>query len=252
VFVSSIRMTENAGRPISIFRCQPDSRTTVDILDHCAGIFPNGDVFGERAILADGSWGKYLGVSFSQFRAKCLKFAAAVPLNFRELHSRNPFPNCTAWQIASFGCHYCGAVLVPISESINSDTMRHIIEHSECQLLVIHGRQVDLIPHIFKEQPAIPIVVISAVGYDRLITFDNFLQRGESFNQFSPYTPRPLTLPSSFTPAAWTSCPKAVSSPMRTSLLAQPGLHPSGPAFPDLTLTSLFCRLPTSMSLNAS
>jgi hypothetical protein len=78
VYINSLRLLENGSKPIATFRSHPSCYTTTELLDDCAVKYEGNSAVGEREILANGARGKYVWLSFPEFRTKCLQFAAAL------------------------------------------------------------------------------------------------------------------------------------------------------------------------------
>ena len=191
VFINSIRIKENGGFPISTFRCQPDSRTTTALLDRCAVMYEEWDAFGEREVLPDGSSGRYKWVKFPVFRQKCLDFAAGLEsLGVAKGDTVGIFShNCMAWQIAQFGCHYLGAIPVPVYDALGDGAARFIIEHSECKVVVVHAQKLDVAKRLAGEFELLQLVVISNFATEGTVLMDEVIARGRENKSFVRYEP---------------------------------------------------------------
>lgn len=192
VYINSIRMQENGGRPIATFRSQPRSFTMTDILDNCVKAFPDSDCQGERKVNTDGSYGDYKWLSFRQFRQQCLYFAAGMQsLGIKKGDKIGIFSHSSIqWQIVNFSSLYIGAIPVTVSDSFYPDSSKYIINHSKCRMLVLNGLNVDKFKTYMKDLKNLEFVVaISYIKSESIMTFDEIIERGKQFKEFEQYHP---------------------------------------------------------------
>jgi long-chain acyl-CoA synthetase len=128
-------------------------------------------------------------MTYPAFRDECLRFAAALQSIGVSKGDRVALfsHSCAAWQIVHFGCHYCGAVLVPINDVMKNDMIKYMLRHSECKLFVVHGHEAENVREIVPDGSGIPIVLIAALTTGSVMSFEGFLNRGRAFSQFVKY-----------------------------------------------------------------
>ncbi|KAH0789090.1 AMP-binding enzyme family protein [Histomonas meleagridis] len=249
IYINSVRIQENGGRPITSFRCQPNSLTLPELLDNSTKAYFDCDCQGERKVNSDGSYGEYKWLTFAQFRQQCLYFGAGLQSFGIQKGDRIGIysHNCIQWQIAQFGSQYIGAVPVPVSESFCPGSSKFIINHSKCKFLVLHGLNVDKFKQYLHEVDLQYIAAISFVQHEYIMTFDDLIEKGKMHidsGNFVIYHPKPEDTALIMYNSSSSSYPRGCVISHRALIAGATGLSSAG--FSISTNDTYFSYLPLS------
>lgn len=193
IFINSIRLKENGGKPICTFRSQPDSLTVTDILDTSVILYNDLPCMGERLVNNDGSYGKYSWINYSDFRKKCLNFASGLQsIGIRQGDYVGIFsPSCINWQVSFFGCLYIGAIPVTLYDYFGPQANQFIVENSKLSCLIAHSQFLDTVKTILTHTTIEHLILISHLVNPPFISIDEVFEKGAEFTNFQKYKPSP-------------------------------------------------------------
>jgi len=198
IYINSIRIRENGSVPIATFRCSPEAQTTIDILKTVVGKWPNLDGFGERIVNPDGSFGDYQWISWKEFMDMALAFAAGLKdIGVSKGDTVGIYSyNCLHWQITQFACHFIGAILVPVYDSLGPNAASYIVHHAECKLIVTHPTKLEASLKLIGESdtPLKSVILIAnepIPDHPEVLASRMVLEKGKQIKEFVPYSPLP-------------------------------------------------------------
>ena len=141
VYINSIRIHENGGKPISTFRLHPTCQTITSVFDSCCSMFSANSCFGEREICPDGDYGGYKWITYHQFHEICLMFAAGLARRGVKRGDRVGICSrtCLQWQISFIGLLYIGAIPVTVYESFGVEASTFIVNQARCKAIIVHA-----------------------------------------------------------------------------------------------------------------
>ncbi|OHT10613.1 AMP-binding enzyme family protein [Tritrichomonas foetus] len=144
IYINTTRIRENGGRYLSHFSRCPKIETISELFDSSAVVYGDKDCFGERKVNPDGSFGEYQWTSYVKFQEIARSFGNGLSkLGIQKGDRVGIYSiNCLWWQIAQYGCHYIGAVPVPVYDSLGPGAAQYIVQHAECRAIVSHKMNV--------------------------------------------------------------------------------------------------------------
>jgi len=164
VYINSIRKNSQFEDSIDYFDLFPEAETTIDLLNSCVARYGKSPIFGERAILSNGSYSIYSFISFEKFREMVYSFAASLIIkgvkkgDFVSIIA----PNSTHWQVSHFALHLIGAICVPISENSTSAQMKFLLNHADCSTAIVHVSKLSSLQKILPETSVTNLILISS------------------------------------------------------------------------------------------
>lgn len=198
VYINLNRILQNGGKHIATFRSMPDAVTTQMLIKGSSVKYADLECFGEREMLADGSYGKYKWITYKEMYARVLAFAAGLQqlgVGFGDsvgIYSHN----CTYWQLTQYAAHMLGAVAVPVYDSLGAGAASYIVNHAECKVVVVHTTKLESAIQILDE-PNTPLkhllVIGDTVPADRpnVYTCNQVLENGQKVTDFKPTQVKP-------------------------------------------------------------
>lgn len=137
VYISSSRLKENGGIPITTFRNCPEANTLTKLLDTSTVKYGDKDGFGERILNSDGTYGDYKFLSYKEFHQQCLYLAAGMrEVGLKKGDSVGIYSySSVMWQMIFYACQYSGLIPVPIYDSLGPGSAKYIINHAECKAI---------------------------------------------------------------------------------------------------------------------
>ena len=194
VYINSDRIKQNGGIPIATFRSLPEVVTTQQLIRAVAVKYGKSDMFGEREILSDGSFGQYKWISCVDFLKRVNNFAAGLQkLGVKAGDSIGIYScSCLWWVTTEYAAHFLGARIVPVYDSLGPGAASYIINHAECKFVVVNKFKLDNALELMNE-PGIhlqTLIVMSenpVAEHEELLTTKQVLEQGEQFTDYTPY-----------------------------------------------------------------
>lgn len=193
VFINSIRLKENGGKPICTFRSQPDSLTVTDILDTSVLLYNDLPCVGERLVNTDGSYGKYSWINYTDFRKKCFNFSAGLQsIGIQKGdHVGIYSPSCIDWQVTFFGCLYAGAIPVTLYDYFGPQSNEFIAQNTNLSCIVAHSQNLEDVKSIISHVKVRHLILISHLATPPFISIDEIIQKGSENTNFIKFKPSP-------------------------------------------------------------
>lgn len=162
VFRHSTTLTENRGKLVSTLRSFPKAKTAVQLLKSGAKHYNSLQCYGEREVLKNGSAGEYQWISFREFEQKVEMFSAGLASLGISRNDKVSIicKNCILWQVSTFACYKLGLIPVPIGESVFIQHIKLILEHSECNTIILSYKIAEEIISILDSLPNIKNVIL--------------------------------------------------------------------------------------------
>jgi long-chain acyl-CoA synthetase len=155
---------ENGGNFMPYFRSQPEFRTLIDIMRVSSVRFPDSDCTGERIINADGSAGRYVYITYSEFYGRALAFGRGLLELGLDRGDRIGVysSNSQWWQLTAFSASSVGLTIVPVYDSLGKDAARYIINHSSVKVVVVSAFKFPALSQIASEIPTVTHILLTS------------------------------------------------------------------------------------------
>ncbi|MAT91643.1 MAG: acyl-CoA synthetase [Halioglobus sp.] len=126
-------------------------QTPVQFLRHTASVYP------EKPAVVHGDY----RCDYAQLYARCNRLASALQQRGIGPGSTVSIiaPNVPAHLEAHFGVPMCGAVLNSINIRLDADTIAYILDHGECDLLLVDGQFADVAANALARSERSPAVI---------------------------------------------------------------------------------------------
>ncbi|OHT04472.1 hypothetical protein TRFO_28034 [Tritrichomonas foetus] len=203
VYINSIRLKENGGRPITTFRIQPNSKTITAIVETSAKLFRDLPCLGERSVDENGNYGLYYWISYHDFYEKCLHFASGLEALGIEKGDRVGIysPSCAEWQISFIGILFVGAIPVTVYESFGNDAARFIIEQSRLKVMILDSKNISNANEFLEKVPFANDLIKIVIKHSNFVNtpfnddkkfflHSDIIENGKN-REFHPFKPKP-------------------------------------------------------------
>lgn len=140
----------------------PDCLTTCEMLKAAKIKYSDKQALGHRIKNEDGSLGKYVWISYTEFHDQVNDFARGLhKLGLRKGDRVGIYSvNQPGWQIASFACHVSTLIPVPIYDSLGHNAAQYIISHSECSVVVVQIEKLSMLKTVLPDTPSVKHVIV--------------------------------------------------------------------------------------------
>lgn len=126
-----------AERPFDV---PSEMQTMYGAIRCIAKMFPDRSGYSQRKMNTDGTPAGYESFTYRQtlHRIKRLAYGLANIGCKNGTHIAVLAPSCFAWILSDFAISAIGGVLIPLYDSWSVESMVHVIEHSQTEVLIIH------------------------------------------------------------------------------------------------------------------
>lgn len=162
IFRNIVTKVENGGQLIPTFRCQPKSRSPIQILAGSAMKYRDKPCLGERCICTTGSYGKYEWKSFRDVLTEVSIFAGGLKSIgvTKGMNVGLASVNCLLWQISFFSINALFATAVTVSDILSAESMIPALKEAKCEVVIIGKDRIDTLLKNISKLPDIKKVIL--------------------------------------------------------------------------------------------
>ena len=161
IMINSRVLLENGGKLMSTFRSQPDALTTAALLKGSSVKYADLQCVGEREVLPEGKFGRYIWINYKQFYEQVCTFAQGLAKIGLEPGDKVGIygSNCIFWQTTAFAAQMNSMSIVPVYDSLGPGAAHYIITHAECKCVVCHQAKLEALLSIVKDLPDLKYII---------------------------------------------------------------------------------------------
>ncbi|GFE52900.1 hypothetical protein BaOVIS_003040 [Babesia ovis] len=183
-----------------------------DIFQHGLSFDPDAPCFGSRVRKEDGTLGEYVFMSYKEVETMVQRFGSGLltieGIQKVEVHAPEPVEatmigiyasNCVEWLICEQTANAYGLTIVPIYDTIGEESIIHILEHTDINVVVCDVACAEKIIRVLPKAAAHTIKALVITGTEPVATeecdlqvyrFSEILEKGdEDLLPFRPATP---------------------------------------------------------------